>query len=93
MCEVLSIIPRLYDPLCILNPGPAKAKIILRRLWQQKTNGDDLKSNPIIEQWTEFVTAFKCTQKVKMSRLFLADAWLNLQGFADSFETAYKVIA
>ncbi|GFX61451.1 integrase catalytic domain-containing protein [Trichonephila clavipes] len=49
--DVLSTIARIYDPLGLLGPVVAKAKIFLQKLWMLKIDWTDLLPDTINREW------------------------------------------
>ncbi|GFV87358.1 integrase catalytic domain-containing protein [Trichonephila clavipes] len=85
----MSVIARPYDPLGFLGPVLTRVKILLQNL-----DWDDVLPDPIVEEWREFVTTFKCIENVKINRFILTDTWLGsvLQGFSEFSKAAYGTI-
>lgn len=89
--EVLSVIARLYDPLGLIGPVIAKAKIFLQKLWIQKLNWDDVLPEEISTGWRCFVSELKDIENLRIPRWILIDNVIRmvLHCFADASEMAF----
>ncbi|GFW47615.1 uncharacterized protein TNCV_583271 [Trichonephila clavipes] len=90
--EVLSIIARLLDPLRFLGPILTKAKLILQKLWVLKLEWDETLSNPIANEWNDFVSTLPVIQNIHVPRLVIGKGRIIIHGFADASTTAYGAV-
>lgn len=64
--DVLSEIARIYDPLGLLRPFIAKAKIFMQQLWLLKIDWNDKPPLHIAEQWKNLITSLPDLEKIKI---------------------------
>ena len=92
--DVLSTIARLFDPLGLLGPAIAKAKIMLQQLWLLKIDWND-RLPPIVErEWNEFLESLQYVNNIDVERCILLKEpkVIELHGFSDSSETGYGAV-
>lgn len=65
---MLSQIAQLFDPIGLLGPVIAKAKIFMQLLWQQKTKWDESVSPEIHTLWMQFRQELNCLNEIKFQR-------------------------
>ncbi|KAB0794840.1 hypothetical protein PPYR_11679 [Photinus pyralis] len=51
--NILSDIARIFDPLGFLSPITLLAKNLMQRLWESKTNWDEVPANSIVKVWRQ----------------------------------------
>lgn len=89
--EILSYISKFYDPLGLIGPIFVKAKQIMQKLWQSKTDWDSIPSPNIEKEWQLFYNDL-----LKMSPIIVQRCVSNcdkeqfqLIGFSDGSNVAY----
>ncbi|XP_035206388.1 uncharacterized protein LOC118181366 [Stegodyphus dumicola] len=92
--QVLSTIARIFDPLGLLGPVIAKAKIFLQRLRVLKLNWDDLLPDKEAKEWQRFFSELPHISKLEINRCILvAEAIvIELHEFCDAYELAYGAV-
>ncbi|GFX93588.1 uncharacterized protein TNCV_1587651 [Trichonephila clavipes] len=90
--EVLSIIARLFDPLGFLGPILTKDKLILQKLWVLKSKWGEPLSNPIANEWNNFVSTLPVITNIHVSRLVIGKGRIIIHGFADASTAAYGAV-
>ncbi|GFV21574.1 integrase catalytic domain-containing protein [Trichonephila clavipes] len=90
--EVLSIIARLFDPLGFLGPILTKIKLLLQKLWVLKLEWDEPLSNPIANEWNDFVSTLPDIQNIHAPRLIIGKGRIIIRGFADASTAAYGAL-
>ncbi|XP_039960282.1 uncharacterized protein LOC120774624 [Bactrocera tryoni] len=87
---ILSAIARLYDPLGLIGPVVAKAKIFLQHLWKEKLHWDESPPQAIQTEWLEICNQYKLITRFSFDRyLLMPEAEVQLHGFCDASEAAY----
>ncbi|XP_035232872.1 uncharacterized protein LOC118204681, partial [Stegodyphus dumicola] len=83
-----------FDPLVLLGPVIAKAKIFLQRLWVLKLNWDDYLPDKEAKEWQRFFSELPQICKLEINRCILvAEAIvIELHGFCDASELAYGAV-
>ncbi|GBN03543.1 hypothetical protein AVEN_146663-1 [Araneus ventricosus] len=81
--EVLSQIAKLYDPLGIIGPVIAKAKIFMQSLWLQKLDWNDNLPTKVLHIWNDFLVKLPAVNEINVPRYILSDevAEIELHGF------------
>uniref|UniRef100_A0A182WES7 DUF5641 domain-containing protein n=1 Tax=Anopheles minimus TaxID=112268 RepID=A0A182WES7_9DIPT len=88
---VFSAIAKLFDPLGIIAPIIAWAKIMMQRLWIATKDWDDPIPPELAEQWRLFEKQLSCISHIRVPRY----VWLReekttqMHCFADASEAAY----
>lgn len=92
--DVLSTIARLFDPLGLLGPIIAKAKIFLQKLWCLKIDWND--PLPVVEQeeWQEFLFALPSIDNLKIPRCIVGQqtTTIEIHGFCDASENCFGAV-
>lgn len=85
------VIARLYDPLGLIGPVIAKAKIFLQKLWIQRLNWDDVLPEEISTDWQCFVSELKDIENLRIPHWILIDNVLRtvLHCFTDASEIVF----
>ena len=87
---VLGMIARFYDPLGLIGPIVAKAKIFLQRLWKENLNWDESLPQSLHSTWLEFCKDFTYINKFSFPRYLLTvDADIEIHAFCDASLVAY----
>ncbi|GFX86894.1 integrase catalytic domain-containing protein [Trichonephila clavipes] len=92
--DVLSTIARIYDPLGLLGPVVAKAKIFLQKLWMLKIDWTDLLPDTINREWRQFVESLQIVNDINIDRCIVVEQpeVIELHGFFDASQSAYGVV-
>ncbi|GFW85348.1 uncharacterized protein TNCV_3250851 [Trichonephila clavipes] len=82
----LSTIARIYDPLGLLGPVVAKAKIFLQKLWMLKIDWTDLLPDTINREWRQFVESLQVVNDMNINRCIVVEQpeVIELHGFSDA---------
>ncbi|XP_015126395.1 uncharacterized protein LOC107047972 [Diachasma alloeum] len=91
---ILSEIAEIYDPISIVAPVIARAKIIMQEVWKRNVNWDDRLSDDTILIWQTFREELEHLSKINIPR------WLHLRtedqveihGFADASNLAMGAV-
>lgn len=88
---ILSTISKIFDPLGLIGPATIRAKILLQRLWQEKTEWDEGVSEEIHTAWVKFRETLKFLNDIKIPRLIAIVDYreIQLHAFCDASELAY----
>ncbi|GFV75028.1 uncharacterized protein TNCV_2114531 [Trichonephila clavipes] len=88
---VLSTIARLFDPLGLLGPVVARAKIFMQSLWSLKI--DELPSERA-KEWHRFLEDFNSVSSICIGRCIVHPqaTRVELHGFADASEKCYGAV-
>ncbi|GFT58566.1 uncharacterized protein TNCV_1250351 [Trichonephila clavipes] len=88
---VLSTITRLFDPLGLLGPVVARAKIFMQSLWSLKI--DELPSERA-KEWHRFLEDFNSVRSICIGRCIEHPqaTRVELHGFADASEKCYVAV-
>ncbi|GFY26302.1 integrase catalytic domain-containing protein [Trichonephila clavipes] len=92
--DVLSTIARIYDPLGLLGPVVAKAKIFLQKLWMLKIDWTDLLPDTINREWRQFVESLQVVNDININRCIVVEQpeVIELHGFSDTSQSAYGAV-
>ncbi|GFV36985.1 integrase catalytic domain-containing protein [Trichonephila clavipes] len=92
--DVLSTIARIYDPLGLLGPVVAKAKIFLQKLWMLKIDWTDLLPDRINREWRQFVESLQVVNDININRCIVVEQpeVIELHGFSDASQSAYGAV-
>ena len=97
--SVLSQISGIYDPLGLLTPFTAAAKIMMQQLWKNEAKDldwDDPLPKEISENWLKFFNAMFQVEKLSFRRCVKPDKVIDLPMlilFSDASEEAYGTCA
>ncbi|GFT85360.1 uncharacterized protein TNCV_497561 [Trichonephila clavipes] len=93
MC-VLSTIARLFDPLGLLGPVVARAKIFMQSLWGLKIDWIDELSSERAKEWHPFLEDFNSVSSIYIGRCIVHPqaTRVELHGFADASEKCYGAV-
>ncbi|KAJ8968842.1 hypothetical protein NQ317_017895 [Molorchus minor] len=89
--SVLSSIAQIFDPLGLVGPVIALAKMLLQRLWLLKVTWDEPLPTDIFVEWQRYSDNLKCLNKIQVPRNVLCDSpvSIELHGFSDASLSAY----
>ncbi|GFW09805.1 integrase catalytic domain-containing protein [Trichonephila clavipes] len=92
--DVLSTIARIYDPLGLLGPVVAKAKIFLQKLWMLRNDWTDLLPDTINREWRQFVESLQVVNDININRCIVVEQpeVIELHGFSDASQSAYGAV-
>lgn len=92
--EILSVVARIYDPLGFLAPVLLLAKGLIKELWKEKKDWDDLPSASISEIWEKFQAELAIIPDLKFPRHLgiQTNAVVSLFGFCDASERGYGAV-
>ncbi|XP_072384547.1 uncharacterized protein [Diabrotica undecimpunctata] len=90
--EVLSLIASIYDPIGLINPVVVSAKLIMRKIWLERSNWDDHLSPNLLTQWNLFLQTLPHLSNLKIPRLLQNSSNVTstqIHGFSDASLSAY----
>lgn len=89
--NVLSVIARLWDLVGFIAPVTLSAKLIVKSLWNDNIDWDEMPPSHIIKLWQNFESELPLLQNIKLPRHVgvTDDCVISLLGFADASEKAY----
>ncbi|GFV72620.1 integrase catalytic domain-containing protein [Trichonephila clavipes] len=92
--DVLSTIARIYDPLGLLGPVVAKAKIFLQKLSMLKIDWTDLLPDTINREWRQFVESLQVVNDININLCIVVEQpeVIELHGFSDASQSAYGAV-
>ncbi|XP_075157895.1 uncharacterized protein LOC142231162 [Haematobia irritans] len=90
--EVLSQISKIFDPAGWLSPIVITAKIIMQKIWMERTDWDSLISTETQTMWKNFQGDYPLIEKIRIPRWvsFSPEADIEFHGFSDASEKAYS---
>ncbi|XP_075163097.1 uncharacterized protein LOC142235722 [Haematobia irritans] len=92
--EVLSRISKLFDPAGWLSPCIVIAKMIMQKIWMDKTDWDERISPHTLSQWQLFQLNYPIINSIKIPRWFryVPGNEVQFHGFCDASEKAYAAV-
>ncbi|XP_075162900.1 uncharacterized protein LOC142235535 [Haematobia irritans] len=89
--EVLSQISKLFDPAGWLAPCVVLAKIIMQRIWIDRTQWDEVIKPESLSCWKRFQTSFSSITSIRIPRWpnYSPECSIEFHGFCDASEKAY----
>lgn len=89
--KILSLASAIFDPLGLLNPTLVIAKLIIKKLWDNKFQWDQCLPTDITNEWENFYQRLFTLNSLRRPRHTLISDYvtLELHGFSDSSLTAY----
>ncbi|XP_055645638.1 uncharacterized protein LOC129782531 [Toxorhynchites rutilus septentrionalis] len=89
--KIFSAIAKLYDPLGLVSPVVAWAKIKMQQLWLSTFDWDDPISDDIARKWEEFAAQLTLLKGYKVPRFVFLDDSISTQFhiFTDASEVGY----
>ncbi|GFX43620.1 uncharacterized protein TNCV_510691 [Trichonephila clavipes] len=91
---VLSTIARLFDPLGLLGPVVARAKIFMQSLWSLKIDWINELPSERAKEWHRFLEDFNSVRSICIGRCIVHPqaTRVELYGFADASEKCYGAV-
>jgi hypothetical protein len=93
--KVLKFIASTYDPLGLLSPVTIKARIFMKKLFQEKLQWDDFIGDDNLQEWNSIMEgwhgAIKIPRKYFRFKFSLADD-VELHAFGDASKLAYCAV-
>ncbi|GFS88981.1 uncharacterized protein TNCV_3578091 [Trichonephila clavipes] len=91
---VLSTIARVFDPLGLLGPVVARAKIFMQSLWSLKIDWIDELPSERAKKWHRFLEDFNSVRSICIGRCIVHPqaTRVELHGFADASEKCYGAV-
>lgn len=89
--QVLSEIAKLFDPLGLLGPTVALAKMVMQETWRSGIGWNDVLPPPLMARWRKLRNALAELAEIKIPRRVTTDdarSW-ELHGYADASAKAY----
>lgn len=93
--SVASAIAKIFDPLGLIGPVIAVAKMILQELHKLEVDWEDEVSGDCLNQWQSFVGSIQDLQAISIPRWisqFPTPSCLELHGFCDASTKAYGAV-
>lgn len=92
--EILSEIGKLYDPNGFISPVVITAKILMQKIWQEKTDWDEPVPEQITTEWNQFLMDLKCLKLLSIPRWLgmRQSRYAQLHAFSDASEKAYAAV-
>jgi hypothetical protein len=92
--HVLSTIARIFDPLGLLGPIIAKAKIFMQGLWRLKTDWCDSLPTEEFQEWHRFLLLLESINNINIERLIVIEeaTVIEIHGFSDASERCYGAV-
>ncbi|GFQ73985.1 integrase catalytic domain-containing protein [Trichonephila clavata] len=92
--DVLSQIARIYDPLGLLGPVIANAKIFMQQLWLLKLTQNKILPSELSQQWDAFINKLQYLEAPSVPKCVLLTSVKSIivQGFADASSKAYGAV-
>nr|CAI5842476.1 unnamed protein product [Callosobruchus analis] len=89
--SMLSVIGQLFDPMGLASPCIIIAKIMLQKLWIEKSDWDSEVSDELTLSWVKLRSELKNLNELKVKRpvTCVRPARIELHGFADASAEAY----
>ncbi|XP_048483631.1 uncharacterized protein LOC119692124 [Plutella xylostella] len=95
--SILAEIQKLFDPLGWIAPAIIPAKILMQRLWLQKTGWDEDVDEEAREEWIELREKFQELDQVQVKRWHETTEsnrdHTSIHGFCDASTKAYAAVA
>lgn len=89
--HILSVISQIFDPLGLIGPCIIEAKVLMQKLWMDKSSWDEVVSTDIRTLWQSFAQTLPMLNSIKIPRWTMCDRThrRELHTFTDASETAY----
>lgn len=89
--HILSIISQIFDPLGLIGPCIIQAKVIMQKLWLDKSSWDEVVSQDILQLWQSFANTLPLLNSLKIPRWVLCEnvRRIEIHTFTDASEIAY----
>lgn len=91
---MLSLIARIFDPLCFLAPVIFCTKHLMQRVWQTNLGWDDQLPSELSELWRKFVDNLPAIQQLKIPHFVGTQRGIHyyLCEFCDASEKGYSAV-
>jgi len=89
--SVLSYISRIFDPLGLVLPVLAKAKLFMKTLWSLKLGWDEPLNAELLKEWSKIKTDLNCLPNYPLARCAYG-AETTLYIFCDSSKSMYGFV-
>ena len=93
ICQILSYIAKLFDPLGWLAPVTIRAKIFMQDLWKSNLKWDELIFNELAQEWKIYYDQLDVIEDISVPRYIqyqLQGAKYELHGFCDASEKGFS---
>lgn len=93
--SIMSTICKLFDPLGLVSPVVAKAKMLMKEIWRTECDWDDTVSTELDVKWRKYLSELKSIKFIKVSRWigYLPNVYsIQLHGFCDASMQAYGAV-
>ncbi|GFU80960.1 uncharacterized protein TNCV_1277061 [Trichonephila clavipes] len=92
--ETKTLESRLFDPLGLLGPVVARAKIFMQSLWSLKIDWIDELPSERAKEWHRFLEDFNSVRSICIGRCIVHPqaTRVELHGFADASEKCYGAV-
>ena len=94
--SLVSEIGKLFDILGWFFPTIIKAKILLQRVWEARTDWDEVLPSSILEEWFQWRTELPLITEKSIARCYYPTSVhiqsLQIHGFCDASELAYAAV-
>ncbi|XP_031333959.1 uncharacterized protein LOC116163973 [Photinus pyralis] len=92
--NILSDIARIFDPLGFLSPITLLAKNLMQRLWESKTNWDEVPANSIVKVWRQLKQEMQLVSNLNIPRCIVPRnaSRYDLHGFCDASTVGYAAV-
>lgn len=96
--KVLSIIASMFDPLGLISPVIVIAKLIMQKIWSDKSDWDDVLNTDLLSEWLKFLKFLPDVKNLSIARYLFSPESLTekncilkieLHGYCDSSAKAY----
>lgn len=93
--QILSTIARLYDPLGWVSPCTMLAKQLMQKIWQTKTDWDEIVADSIKSEFQVFLNELPLLRKISIPRwthVINDSSTLTIFGFSDASDKGYSAV-
>ncbi|GFS58725.1 integrase catalytic domain-containing protein [Trichonephila clavipes] len=89
--KILSLVSRVFDPICLLAPVMIQPKILLQATWKSKEAWDDEVNDEIRKNFLKWGKQLKYFKNIKIPRWLgvMEESDLSINTFVDASKTAY----
>lgn len=89
--HILSVISQIFDPLGLIGPCIIEAKVLMQKLWLDKSSWDAKISQEIQQLWQSFANTLPALNSLKIPRWVLCEGAqsVEIHTFTDASEIAY----
>lgn len=92
--NMLSVVARIFDPLNFLAPVTLFIKLLIKKLWEDKLEWDQIAPNQTKDLWFQFQKELPLLNNIEIPRhlLIFGDTPVTLIGFCDASPVAYGCV-